>query len=396
MWVSRTLSKMKIGYFITHYPYEKHYTQYVCGGMETAASTLAAIMSERGHEISVFTTSIDNRDSVEKYENLTVYRYGANFKIAQANIALSLLWKPLEYKIDIVHTHGPTPPASIAALRYAKTKNKPLVVTYHGDAQANWGGVVRRISVLFYNTYLVHSILSHANSVIVPSKDFADNSKFLKVHRDKITVIPNGINIDEFQVSYSKEECRRQLGLRGESRIILFIGALSPTKSPDVILRAMPILKKSVPNIKLIFVGDGILKARLQKTSRELSVEEEVQFIDYVDNSMRKAMLYKSSDLFVLPSNQESFGIVILEAMASGLPVVASAFGGITNLVKDGQTGLLVPPYNSDILAKAIIKLLGNPELIQKLSEEGKKQVQNYSWSEIADKTEEIYQEVAG
>jgi phosphatidylinositol alpha-mannosyltransferase len=125
-------------------------------------------------------------------------------------------------------------------------------------------------------------------------------------------------------------------------------------------------------------------------------VEEEVQFIDYVDNSMRKAMLYKSSDLFVLPSNQESFGIVILEAMASGLPVVASAVGGITNLVKDGQTGLLVPPYNSDILAKAIIKLLGNPELIQKLSEEGKKQVQNYSWSEIADKTEEIYQEVAG
>jgi phosphatidylinositol alpha-mannosyltransferase len=107
-------------------------------------------------------------------------------------------------------------------------------------------------------------------------------------------------------------------------------------------------------------------------------------------------MLYKSSDLFVLPSNQESFGIVILEAMASGLPVVASAVGGITNLVKDGQTGLLVPPYNSDILAKAIIKLLGNPELIQKLSEEGKKQVQNYSWSEIADKTEEIYQEVAG
>ena len=385
---------MRIGYFITHYPYERHYANYLCGGMEVAASSLATKMAEKGHEISVFTTSIDSKDYVERSKNLSIYRYGASFKIAQANMSLALMWKPMGHEMDIIHAHAGNPPAPIAALRYARRNKKPLVVTYHMDAEANWGGIVRRTGVFFYNTFLLKSILSKAASVTTPSQNFLDSSKFLTVYKDKVTVVPNGIDADSFIIPYSKEECRKKLGLADESSILLFVGALSPHKNPEVIIRAIPALKHNIKNIRLLFVGEGVLKNQLQKISRELGVEDQVTFLDFIDNQEHKAMLYKSADVFVLPSTQESFGIVILEAMACGIPVVATTVGGITNLVQDGQTGLLVPPQNSEILTKTIEKLLGDFRLRQKLAEEGKKLVWNYSWSKIADQTETLYQEV--
>jgi len=385
---------MRIGYFITHYPYEKHYDNYFCGGMEVAASSLAVNMANKGHEISIFTTSFDSNDSVEKHENMKIYRYGANFRIGQANMSFALLRKPLAYDIDIVHAHAGNPPAPIAALRYARNKKKPLVVTYHMDAQTSWGGIIRRTSVFFYNKFLLNYVLSNSKSIISPSKNFLDSSIFLANHKNKVSVIPNGIDTDTFIVPYSKAECRKKLGFLDKEYIILFIGSLSPHKSPDVLLRTMPALKQKMPNIRLIIVGEGVLKNQLKITSKELCVENEVNFVDYVDNQQRKAMLYKSSDVFVLPSTQESFGIVILEAMASGIPVIATAIGGITNLIQDGQTGLLVPVQNPEILAVTIEKLLRNCELRQKLSKEGRLKANEYAWPKIADQTEVLYRKV--
>ena len=160
---------------------------------------LALNMFKRNHKITVFATSIDSKDSIERYNDIEIYRYGANFRIGYDNMSFKLLYKPLEHEIDIVHAHAGNPIAPIAAYWYAKKKKKPFVVTYHGDTQWNWGGRIKRISVYFYNKFLLGKILSYADVIISPSEYYVDESRVLGKYRDKIVVIPNGINIEPLE-----------------------------------------------------------------------------------------------------------------------------------------------------------------------------------------------------
>lgn len=126
-------------------------------------------------------------------------------------------------------------------------------------------------------------------------------------------------------------------------------------------------------------------------------IYEHVKFAGFVKEEL-KPLYYKASDIFVLPSTRkhESFGIVNLEAMACGLPIVASKIGGVPDIVKDGENGLLVPPRDSEALADAIIYLLENEDVRRKMSKRGREMVKNYSWDKIAEQYEEVYEEVLG
>lgn len=385
---------MKIGYFVTHFPYDRHYPQYYCGGVEVVASNLAANMLQRGHEVKVFTTSIDHQDSIESYETMTIYRYSKNFRIGQANMSLKLIFKPLGHEVDIVHAHAGNPPAPIAAFIYAKRKRKPLVISYHGDSQLFWGDIIRRASISLYDRYLLSKILSHAKVIISPSECFISESRFLAKYRHKIAVIPNGINISDFCVPYSKKECREKLGLLNGKYVILFVGALSPSKGLDVLVKAMPKILGDVPNTKLILVGDGVLREELGKETKELGIGSKVRFEGFVSDTSEKALFYKASDVFVLPSIQECFPIVNLEAMASGIPIVASKIGGIPDAVRDGETGLLVQPEDPSALAEAVIRLLQDQQFRNRMAKEGQQKAQDFSWQKIAEQTAKLYKDV--
>ena len=337
---------MKIGYFSTYFPYknhlgdEKYNKRYVCGGVEMVAYQLALSMSQRNHKITVFTTSIDSKDSIERFENMERYRYGKSFTIGYAGVSFRLLYKHLKHEINLVHAHAGNPPAPIAAYWYAKKKKKPFVVTYHGDGQWNWGGFIRRMSVYFYQKYLLDRILSHADVIISPSEYFIDESRFFGKYRDKIVVIPNGINIEKFDIPYSKEECREKLGLPLDYEIILFLGGLNPHKGPDVLLKTMLKIAKIIPNAKLVFVGEGGMREELERLCKRLDVEKYVSFAGFVEENI-KPFYYRAADVFCLPSTMkhEIFGIVNLEAMACGVPIVASKIGGVPDVVKDGENG---------------------------------------------------------
>jgi len=253
----------------------------------------------------------------------------------------------------------------LSALRYAQKKKRPLVVTYHGDAQANWGSMARRASVAVYNRFILDKVLSYARVIISPSEHFVGQSRFLRKYRDKVVVIPNGIALSDFDLPYSKKQSRRKLALPDGENIILFVGALSPYKGPGILLSALPEILTSVPNAILILVGDGPLKETLERETKKLGLDGRVLFPGFVESTYQKALFYYSADVFVLPSTttQESFGIVNLEAMACGLPIVASRIGGIPSVVKDGECGLLVPAKDPPALAEAVIRLLQNEGL---------------------------------
>jgi glycosyltransferase involved in cell wall biosynthesis len=384
---------MNIGYFVGRFPYSNHVPNYKYGGGEIVAYNLAINMAKRGHTVHVFTTSADRKDYIEKGEKLTIHRYGTIVQFFERNLSLNLIFKPLKHDVNVVHVHvGSSPIELVAALIYARIKKKPLVATYHSDVIPFLHGFIYKGSVHIYNA-VVKKVLSHANVIISPSKYYITASIFLKRYGNKIIVIPNGVNIKDFDIPYSKKECREKLGLSPDKNIILFLGVLHPIKGPDVLMKAMSQIISKVPNVELLVGGDGVMKRYLEALAGELGVSHYAKFVGFVRNNI-KPMYYKAVDIFCLPSLSESFSLVSLEAMACGTPVVASKVGGIPSIVKDGEDGLLVPPKSPGKLADAIIYLLENEDIRKKLGENARKRAGNYSWEKIAGMTEKVYEQV--
>lgn len=227
---------MKIGYFSSKFPYSSNISNYICGGSILATQSLVNEISKMGHEIKIFTTSNTSKDQFEKNGNIEIYRYRTQLRLMSSNISLGLFHKPLKHDVDVVHVSFDIPPGPFAGYRYAKKKNLPLVVTYHGDWDENHGNVLKKLGISL-NNKMVKKILSYATVIISPSKSYIESSKYLKNYTNKIKVIPNGINMKDFEINFSKEECRKKLNLPLNKDILLFFGYLSPYKNPDFLLR---------------------------------------------------------------------------------------------------------------------------------------------------------------
>ena len=392
---------MKIGYFTALFPYDKSFKEpgfnrhYHLGGGEIWAYHLAQQMSKMGHDIAVFTTSVDSKNHVEKDNKITIYRYGTNFKIEKAHFSIDLLFQPLHQDVDIVHLHFTLPPGNLSGLFYATLKKKPLVVTYHGDAMPEYGSLIRRVGLGIQDQFLVPAILSKANCITTYSDYYISVSRFLPKYRNKIIAIPSGIYPDELMVSRSKEEIRKGLSLNINNKIILFVGNLINYKSPDLLVKAMPLILEKIPNAKLLFVGDGPLQKELACIAQDLNVNRAISFIGAVPHDSL-ATYYVAADVFALPStgSNESFGIVILEAAAAGLPIVVSSLDTFRAFVKDGYNGILTQTGDVQSLAEALISVLSNTSLAQRISNNAKDEIKYYSWDSIAKKVESIYKTI--
>jgi len=385
---------MRVGYFVHRFPYSNATENYKYGGGEVVAYNLAISMAKRGHNIHVFTTSATYKDSVKKNGNITVHRYGTLAQILQRGISPNLILKPLKHEVDIVHVHiGSSPLELITALLYIKLKKKPLVATYHGDVIPSRKGIAYRSSVWIYNT-VVRKVLDFADIIISPSEYYINESIFLRKYH-KIISIPNGINLEDFDIPYSKKECKEKLGLPMDKKIILFLGVLHPKKGPDVLLKAMPRVLSKVPNTELVIAGDGIMRGELEELSEKLGIKDYVNFTGFIPENL-KPLYYNSADVFCLPSRMstEVFPMVLLEASASGLPMVVSDLNTFKCIIEDGYNGLFTKRGNKNSLADAIIYLLENEEVRKEMGRNAREKVENYSWERIAEMTEKVYEQV--
>ena len=150
---------------------------------------------------------------------------------------------------------------------------------------------------------------------------------------------------------------------------------------------------EEVPDILLVFAGRGVMRKELEELSVKLGVKKNVKFTGFVEERL-KLSYYKAADVFCLPSmmKTECYPLAILEAMACGLPIVASDIGGIPDAVKSGENGLLAPPKDSEALAEAIIYLLENEDIRERMGRNGRERVERYSWVKIAEETEKVYE----
>lgn len=331
----------------------------------------------------------DEATKIDKFADFTLHYVNSSknkFKFIRGVLnILNIKKKILEVNPEIVHVQSLMYPVFAPLLLRHKY---PIVCTIHSlyamDVKAaEWTGyseyIYRKILSLLERMIVLKSL---PNIIIVapPLKDRIANRTNAKIY-----TIPNGIDLKDVQNISPKPI---------EHPSILYVGRLTKRKGVDVLLRAIPIIKKSIPNLSLYIMGAGPLEDELKELVKELNVEENVKFLGFVSEE-EKYSYYKSVDICVVPSVDYDYAPVVLpEAMACEKPVIASNVGGIPFVVEDGKTGLLVEAGNVEELTEKIIMLLQNEYLREKMGKAGREKIKNFTWDKIAQQTVEVYKEV--
>jgi glycosyltransferase involved in cell wall biosynthesis len=271
-------------------------------------------------------------------------------------------------------------------LRFAKLRQTKTVLNIHGIPQLERSAEQWPKSVSNYAWMNTLNNNKMANRIVVNSEYMRNNViHWYGLNRDKVVVIPNGVDLKMF---IGKND---RILLDGEPSI-LYIGHFSRLKGVDILIHAIANLKSEFPNVKLHLVGRGNDRA-FALQAKKLDIEKHVIFHSWAQQSM-VASYYKSADICVFPSRLEGFGIVILEAMASGIPVIASNIPTFRELISNGIDGCLFKSEDADALSREVIALYRNPCLRKEISHNAFEKVKNYSWEKIADKYISLYKEL--
>ncbi len=346
----------------------KDYYPPVRGGVEGHINLLANGLKKRDNYVEVLVSNTRSKLETEIIDSIKVTKVPQITRVASAPLNYSLyFWiKQIGVNFDVLHFHLPNPTAVISFLISGLKKKK--VVTYHSDIVRQ-----RRLAVL-YRPFL-NSFLNKVDWIIPTSPDYVESSNTLCRYKHKCHVVPLGVDLSRFNRS-SNEELNQDLlkQIHGD-RMILFIGKFRYYKGLHVLFEAM-----NQVDGKLLLIGEGYLEEELKRKVAADGLVNKVEFLGELSNRKVNAYL-KACDVFVLPSVQrsEAFGIVQLEAMACGKPVVCTDLGTGTTYVNQHQkTGIVVAPDDPLDLAQAINFLLDNPEVRFKFGQAGSERVKKY------------------
>ncbi len=364
------------------------------GGAETYTFNLARSLADRGHKITVHCGSDPLRAGTELESGIKIVRHRILTRLYGTPVMPSLLGELRHADSDVLHANFPSPYiASIVALT-SKVRRIPAVLTWHNDLPSVTSGA--RFLMETHDRLVLPRYVTSYRSIIATSANYAARSPILTKFRNLVRVVPNGVDCQRFHPSTDGSKVRKRLGL-GDSFTILFVGALTKWhryKGLDVLLQAFKDMLSRERKTALVVVGDGELKTHYIAISNNLGLARNAIFVGNIDDETLP-QYYSASDVLVLPSKDmsEGFGLTILEANATGKPVIASRVGGIPSVVKDGYNGILVPPNNPQALSNEITALSMNPRKAQVLGRNGRKYAEAHDWKNTAAKTELVYEE---
>ena len=350
-------------------------------------------LAKLGHDVTVFTSRYPDEDF--KYPDLLkVVRFKPCFRIGNAPFLPKLT--AIE-KFDIVHLHYPFVFGAELVLLNSLLRNNTLVVTYHQDLI--FGGILGYL-VRIYNIIVRDQVISKAKRILTPTLDHFANSSVkhvLTCRETDVIELPNGVDPEHFNPGVSNRELREKYGIRDDENVVLFVGALDKAhivKGVDILLNAFRKLQ-SAGKVSLLIVGDGDLRHQYEKLAKDLAISDRVIFTGTILNWELPAY-YALSDLVVLPSTSvEMFGMVLVEAMACGRPVIGTTLPGLRTVVDDGKNGLLAEPGNVDDLTAKMQYLLDNEPVRKRFGVQGRKKAEDrYSWPKIGKTLEQVYLEV--
>ncbi len=306
--------------------------------------------------------------------------------------------KGIEY--DVIHSHYWMSGIAAAALSDA-WGGTPIVHMFHTLGEMK--NRIARTDEEREGEYRIEGerqVLRRVDRVIASTIAEVTQLRFLyKANASKLVVIPPGVDVSHFY-PIPADEAKMYVGLKPEDRMVLFVGRIEPLKGLDTLIEAMSNLQlEEKQRVHLAIIGGDPAAspremsgemARLQKLCDDLSVGQTVVFLGKRDQD-KLPYYYSAAELVVMPSHYESFGMVALEAMASGTPVIASEVGGLAYLVKDGETGFTIPDQEPDTLCEKISWLLNDHELHASMSQRAVEYAQDYAWEKIAEQIVGVY-----
>lgn len=363
---------------------------------------LAKTLVKKGHNVTVFSSS----SALKKHEGLKNETI-EGIDVKRFNPVLpSSLFSVLKEDFDVLHMHhlGYLAPISSYAALGKKMKSVTSVFTMHGIYHNPYiveniddplsGRINSKVQLSFpflkpwkLNNWFVHLPLQADKITALTEWEKTAIAK-LGIDSRKIDVVPNGVDLEKYnkgQLDYFKK-----LGIEG--KILLFVGQPTQRKGWKYFLDAMPRILKEFPDTKAVFIGYSRNK-ELENYSKSLGLEKSVVFLGYLPEE-NKIDAFKSADVFVLPTLYEGFGIVFLEAMASGLPIVTTDSAGNKEIIENNKNGILTKSKTGLEISEAVIRLLESKTLRTKISKANKRKVLDYEWKKVTEKYLEIYESV--
>ncbi len=364
------------------------------GGVGQVVRELAERQVKQGNQVHVFVPDWDKEKRIEKKEEVIngvkVHRCFYWFRAGNfMTFWPSVFGKLLNEDFDVVHSHLFAHPHFVLSAIAAKIKGIKHVHTTHCPWSSAERSSVGRFGVIFSYNLVSRLALKMTDKIIAITPW---ENRFIERFggdKEKIINLPNGMS-SEFFKNAKSNDFKKKNKLKG--KIVLFFGRLSPTKRPDKFVETAKIILKKRKDISFVIRGpdEGLRK----KVGEMIKDEKNIILMQETRDRKEIIKMYQAADVFVMPSYREGLPLTLFEAMASGLPIVATPVNGIPYEIKDGENGFLVKFGNNEVFAKRIIELLDNKKLSGKISKENIKKSKNYSWDDIADKTMKVYKEL--
>jgi glycosyltransferase involved in cell wall biosynthesis len=366
------------------------------GGPIPVAYNISKELVRRGHKVTVYTTDTLNADSrieekeevidgvrVKRFSNLSNFLASKHHLFFPPSLVKALRDTLSEFQV--IHVHEYWVLSNAVLLHYARKYGIPYLVQAHGSLPIMLSKQnVKRI----YNLLVGYSLLRSASRVIALTPAEAEQYKDMGVSKDKIEIIPNGIDLSEYTILPPRGGFRQKYGLGAEEKLALYLGRVHQSKGIDLLVEALA--TSELDKIKLAIVGpdDGYLSI-LQKLIIQAGISNRVLFTGPLYGE-DKYKAYVDADVYVLPSISEGFPVSVLESCACRTPVVITDTCSIADII-DGQAGIVIP-RNRGQLVKALEAILSNHKMGQELGEKGRSLIlKRFNWQVIAEQVERVY-----
>ncbi len=361
------------------------------GGIETTITNLSeGLVKQYNASVEVLTcNNLRSIEYVKKKLNGVEITYLPTFGFV-ASLPISIAYMNSLSKLtgDILHVHEPFPWADLSYIFSSKVRKNfsRLVVSWHSDI------VRQKWALSFYRPY-IHKFLKMADKILVSNKNLIEFSEYLPKYKSKCEVIPLGAKLDWVNNTSNRTDRVKKIKNDYASPLVLFVGRLVYYKGIQFLIEAI----SKLPDVKLVIIGSGPLEQKLIQQICSLNLKERIKILPEVDEETLHSY-YEACDIFVLPSveKSETYGIVQIEAMACGKPVVCTELKtGTTFINQHERTGFVVPPRDSNALAEAIQKLIFNEELRIELGQNAKQRAQlEFTSEKMVERTYKVYQDL--
>ncbi len=351
-------------------------------------------LARRGHQVHVFTARAPDMPAHETLHGVEVHRLSPLVRYGNAPL-LPGLFSQLR-NIEIVHLHMPFYGGAEAILLLHRLKHMPLFITHHQDVKLSGiPGLINRV----HDRTLGRALMCRADRACFTSIDYGQSSQFAPLiasHKLRAAELPNGVDVERFVPAEPPPELRARYAPAGQ-KVVLFVGVLDRAhyfKGVNILLQALAQLHRD--DTALVVVGKGNMLEEYRQQALQLGIEGQVHFAGFVPDE-ELPDYYRLADMTVLPSTTEgeAFGLVLVESMACGTPVIASALPGVRTVVADGQDGFRVEPGNqADLVARLTTMLAMPPEQRRAMGQAGRAKVEaRYAWTQIGALLDSLYTE---